>query len=77
MTSANDTPPPAKPDLVQMNVRVPRELRDQIDARRAQKDMSRDKWVANALRFALAQHAAGTPMRATPTKRTAPPPTHR
>ncbi len=56
--SGPDGPPPPRADpdeLVQMNVRVPRRLRDQIDSRRGPLSMSRDKWVANALRWALRQ----------------------
>lgn len=59
-----DTPSQPRPDpdeLVQMNVRVPRSLRDEVDARRARLDLSRDRWVVRALRFALAQ--PGNPAR--------------
>jgi hypothetical protein len=70
-------PDPNEP--VQMNVRVPRWLRARINARRAgmtdpanDKPLSRDKWVVNAVKYAL-----DTPDR-TPTtntrRRTAPPP---
>lgn len=44
----------------QMNVRLPEDLIEALDARRARKDMSRDQWVENALRFALSQHPAPT-----------------
>jgi hypothetical protein len=65
-------------ELVQMNVRVPRWLRERVDTRRAgmtdptsDKPLSRDKWVVNAVKFAL-----DAPTR-TPTgdtrRRTAPP----
>ena len=40
----------------QMNVRLPEDLIEAIDVRRARKDMSRDAFVENALRYALAQH---------------------
>ena len=54
---SDQTDPPAQPTKVprvQMNVRIPEDLRDEVDARRARKDMSRDLWVERALRFALA-----------------------
>lgn len=76
-----DPPPetPATPDhddpVVQVNVRIPRSLRDAIDARRAVKGLSRDKWMANAARFAL-QSAATTATKNT-RGRTAPPPHRR
>ncbi|UQS95208.1 omega transcriptional repressor [Pseudanabaena phage Pam4] len=59
-----DPPPdtPATPDddpVVQVNVRIPRSLRDAIDARRAVKGLSRDRWMANAARFALQAAATG------------------
>lgn len=60
--------------LVQCNVRLPKSVRDQIDARRAVKDMSRDLWVTNAVRFALSQHPGPT---LSGTARTAPPPHRR
>jgi hypothetical protein len=64
---------PADDPRVQMNVRLPKSLRDAIDARRAVKDMSRDKWVENAVRYALSQHQAVVAMTNTQ-GRTAPPP---
>lgn len=64
---------PTGPDRVQMNVRLPRDLLEQIDARRAVKDLSRDKWVERALRFALDQHPAARTVSNTK-GRTAPPP---
>lgn len=48
-----DTPTPPKPKRVQMNVRIPEDLRDEVDTRRARKDLSRDAWVERAIRFAL------------------------
>lgn len=45
-----------------MNVRVPQSVRDAIDERRKSmgartgRRISRDKWVANAAKFALQQH---------------------
>lgn len=59
MTAAPETPPATAPKK-QMNVRLPGDLIEAIDARRARKDMSRDQWVENALRYALAQHPATT-----------------
>jgi TfoX/Sxy family transcriptional regulator of competence genes len=66
-------------DLVQMNVRVPRWLRDRADQRRAtmtdaatERPLSRDKWVANAMRYAL-EAPDRTPTGST-RRRTAPPP---
>lgn len=53
----DDDPDP----IVQMNVRVPLSLRNEIDARRGNLKLSRDKWVTRALRFALKQ--PGTPAR--------------
>lgn len=38
-----------------MNVRVKRSLRNDIDARRAPLGLSRDEWVARALKWALNQ----------------------
>lgn len=59
-----DGPPLPDPDeLVQMNVRVPRSLRDELDERRGRLDLSRDRWVVNALRWALKQ--PGRPQRTT------------
>lgn len=37
-----------------MNVRLPADLIEQIDARRARLDLSRDAWVERALRYAIA-----------------------
>lgn len=65
-----------KPPKRQLNVRVPPDLIDQIDARRAVKDMSRDRWVENALRFALGHHPQAGPLTNT-RGRTAPPPHRR
>lgn len=55
-----DGEPAEVEELVQMNVRVPRSLRDAIDARREPLNLSRDKWVARALRWALAQPKPST-----------------
>lgn len=57
-TAAPTTQPQVK--RKQMNVRLPEDLIEALDARRARKDMSRDQWVENALRFALSQHPAPT-----------------
>lgn len=57
MTTAPEDPPEA-PERKQMNVRLPVDLIEAIDVRRARKDMSRDLWVEKALRFALAHHPA-------------------
>lgn len=55
MTATPDPAPDAKAKRVQMNVRLPPDLVQAIDSRRARKDMSRDTWVERALRYAL-QH---------------------
>lgn len=61
MSTDTTTPAPEPaPPRKQMNVRLPEDLIEAVDARRARKDMSRDLWVENALRFALAQHPAPT-----------------
>lgn len=65
------TPPADEPQPVkrkQYNVRLSEDLIAAIDARRARKDLSRDKWTENALRFALQQHPDGPPV-AGPTTR--------
>lgn len=36
-----------------MNVRLPEDLIDTVDARRHRLDLSRDAWVERALRYAL------------------------
>jgi hypothetical protein len=66
-------------ELVQMNCRVPRWLRDRIDNRRAgltdpktDRPLSRDKWVINAAKYAL-EAPERTPTTNT-RRRTAPPP---
>ena len=51
MTAKPQLPPP--PKRRQVNVRLPLDLVEAIDARRARKDLSRDEWMARALRFAL------------------------
>lgn len=58
--TAEPTPPPADDDpLVQVNIRIPRSLRDGIDARRALietpdgRQVSRDKWAARVFTHAL------------------------
>ena len=54
-------------ELVQCNVRIPQSLRDEIDDRRATmkartgQRISRDKWLANAARYALQQHPPSPP----------------
>jgi len=56
-------------DRVQMNVRVPRHLRDTIDTRRAPLHLSRDAWVSRALTWAL-QRTQTTSTQTAPGKRT-------
>lgn len=78
MTATPAEPPeiPARDpgdELVQMNVRVPKSLRDAIDARRASKGLSRDKWCTRALTWALQQHQRAEP-HTNSVGRTAPPP---
>lgn len=53
---------PAGDDLVQFNVRVPRSLRDKVDARRERlaedtggPKLSRDEWARRVFNMALAQ----------------------
>jgi hypothetical protein len=58
---ADDAPEPDPDELVQMNVRVPRKLRDEIDERRGKLRLSRDKWVVRALGFALKAGAGPRP----------------
>lgn len=75
-----DTPaPPDKPQLRQMNVRLPPDLIAAIDVRRAQVrgGMTRDRWVAAALADALRRTPATLTMATRPGQRTAPPPHHR
>lgn len=55
MTAATDDTPPARK---QMNVRLPEDLIESVDARRRIKGLSRDQWVEKALRFALRNHPA-------------------
>lgn len=74
MTATAQQPDPDD-ELVQTNVRIPRGLRNAVDARRAVKGLSRDKWVANALRYALS--AADRAPTTAPGRRTAPPPNRR
>lgn len=73
---ADDTPD--DDPLVQVNVRVRRSLRDRIDQRRAtlvdpktKRPMSRDRWLANAAKYAL-EAPTRTPTVNTQ-RRTAPP----
>lgn len=62
MTATPDAPQdPPRAKRKQYNVRLPEDLIADIDARRARKDLSRDKWTENALRFALQQHPDGRP----------------
>ena len=51
--TAVPTDPPQKARRKQMNVRLPEDLIEAIDARRSRKDLSRDVWVERALRYAL------------------------
>lgn len=68
---------PADP-LIQMNVRIPKSLRAQVDARREEVGLSRDRWVTNALTWILQQTVIpGAPYRSGQGVRTAPPPTRR
>lgn len=47
-------PPLDEPDpRVQMNVRIPKSLRDTIDLRRATLGLSRDEWIRRAVSYAL------------------------
>lgn len=62
--------------LVQMNVRVPTALREQVDARRAALGLSRDRYVTRAAAHALHQHVRGEP-HSNRVGRTAPPPRYR
>lgn len=62
-TPPEPTPETPKPKRVQVNVRLPEDLRDEIDRRRARKDMSRDVWVERALRYALATSPQPRPTR--------------
>lgn len=65
MTLSPDDADPGD-ELVQCNIRIPRRLRDQIDDRRTNLHsgkISRDKWMARALTWALAQPVA-SPRRA-------------
>lgn len=80
------TPPPADDEsdpLTQVNIRIPRSLRDAIDARRALlptddgRPVSRDKWAARVFRHALRQPAPGAATPTSPGMRVAPPPHRR
>lgn len=57
------TDPPKPPPVTrrQVNVRLPVDLVEAVDARRARKDLSRDQWIERALRFALEQKPEGQP----------------
>lgn len=71
---------PAEPRVTrrQVNVRLPVELVEQIDARRHRKDLSRDSWVERALTFALSFNPEDNPASLeTSAGRTAPPPHRR
>lgn len=73
-------PPDEDPDeLVQVNVRIPRWLKNDLDARRATINggISRDRWAANAFKFALKQPRPGAAVPTAPGMRTAPPPHRR
>lgn len=69
-------PDPKAPTKKQMNVRLPPDLIDAIDARRAERGLSRDEWVSRALTFALDARQTTTrrPRHTGPGQRTAPPP---
>lgn len=84
MTEPAPTPPPDDDPLVQVNVRIPRSLRDRIDARREQlptddgRPVSRDRWAARVFAHALRQPLPGAkPTQTGPNMRTAPPPHRR
>ena len=49
----SSTPQEPRPRRRQMNVRLPEDLIEAVDARRSRKDLSRDVFVERALRFAL------------------------
>ena len=66
------TDQPAKTPRRQMNVRLPADLVDQIDERRARLDLSRDVWVERVIRHALSLKASQARTTA-PGQRTAPP----
>lgn len=80
-----DPPPP--PPRVQLNVRLPEDLRDAVDARRSEipngkggLGISRDLWMERALRAVLSKPRVPPEAQATATAdgiRTAPPPRHR
>lgn len=62
-----DTPAPARR---QMNVRLPVDLIEAIDARRARLDLSRDQWVERALRHALTSTTPTSAAATAPGRRT-------
>ena len=51
---AGDQPPTDA--RVQCNVRLPQALITDMDARRARKDLSRDKFVERCIRYAMENH---------------------
>lgn len=66
-------PPPPKPTRRQVNVRLPTDLVELIDTRRAKKDLSRDAWVERALRYALENNPAESGLRSGTTRTATPP----
>lgn len=50
---AGDQPPAERR---QCNVRLPGDLIDAMDERRARKDLSRDKFIERAVRYAMEHH---------------------
>jgi len=86
VTAAPAPEPPADDDpLVQCNVRIPKSLRDAIDARRAAlpptpdgRPLSRDAWAKRVFTHALRQPIpTEKPIPTAPGLRTAPPPHRR
>lgn len=53
-------PPPTKRTRRQVNVRLPADLVDRIDARRAEVGISRDAWMERALEYALQRPRTST-----------------
>lgn len=53
---AGDQPPTPAVERRQCNVRLPSDLIDSMDERRARKDLSRDKFIERCVRYAMANH---------------------
>lgn len=80
MPDPTDPPKPQRPrtERRQVNVRLPTDLVQRMDARRARKDLSRDVWIERAVEFALAFNPEnGSGALETTAGRTAPPPHRR